>query len=381
MSSNKIEVYEDAQNFELSLSWFSPKAIFFAVFTVIWFAFLAFWYSMAMGGGAPWIFLLFPLIHVGAGVYLGYLTLCMFFNKTFIHITNGKLHVLHQPIPWVKGNRSLDVAEIQQLYVQEKISHNKEGGVNRSYKLRLKKKDESDMLLLNLPDLEPEQAQRIEERIEHFLGIPDVPVKGEYGHPTSTLKSPQARSIRRNFADPGLADVFFAKLKDELSFQNNPYQIAAVEQFDWSDGNSDKRLQLLDTDQEERMLYLGQKQALLKAYREEPVSAGTMLRINFQPDAVPAEIPLDLDTFTLKETKKGQFFPSAQAESRPVQQWIYQNSDKNRVLRITDIEGHIRYQLGTRIEAVDFQEKLDLNSRTEQAPDLREDLLSDEELV
>jgi hypothetical protein len=65
--SDKLKVYEDDTMLSMEYKWFNPSAIFMIFFSVIWFAFLAFWYGMAASRGAPWIFFVFPLLHVGVG--------------------------------------------------------------------------------------------------------------------------------------------------------------------------------------------------------------------------------------------------------------------------------------------------------------------------
>ena len=113
LGDKKLEVYQDRDRLEITLKWFTPIALFLLFFTVIWNAFLVFWYSMAISGGA-WIMVLFPILHVAVGVYLTYYTLCLFFNKTFIDISGDYLTIRHTPIPWWKGNRRIPVNAIEQ---------------------------------------------------------------------------------------------------------------------------------------------------------------------------------------------------------------------------------------------------------------------------
>jgi hypothetical protein len=120
LNTNKLHVIEDQQGLSIQFAWFSPTAIFLAFFCLVWFGFLTFWYTMAGATGAPLLFFIFPLIHVAVGLGLGYYTLCLFFNKTYIDIHDHHLWVHHTPIPWWKGNVNIAVQDIEQVYVKEK---------------------------------------------------------------------------------------------------------------------------------------------------------------------------------------------------------------------------------------------------------------------
>jgi predicted Zn finger-like uncharacterized protein len=166
-----------AQDFAIVRRWFSPGAIFMVFFCIAWDGFLVFWYSAAMSGHAPWIFILFPIIHVAVGVSLTYATICTFVNKTFVRVRDGVLEVRHAPLPW-KGNRVLPVDAVEQLYCQQHESRNR-NSTTFTYSLNAMMKDGRKLsLLTGLP--EPEQALFMEQRLEERLGIVDVEVEGEY---------------------------------------------------------------------------------------------------------------------------------------------------------------------------------------------------------
>lgn len=377
----KIAVYEDDENMEISLTWYSPMAFFFLFFTLAWNAFLVLWYSIAIGGDAPLIMSLFPIIHVGVGVYLAYYTFCLFFNKTFIHITGGHLHVLHQPIPWIKGNKKFDISEFDQIYVKEKVSTNKEGNTNYSYSLRARLKNNKDVVLLNLPNLESHEAQSIEEQIEKHLGIIDAPVKGEYGVQSGASKKPGPRKVGQTFSDPNLQKLYFGKPNTNFKLEGINYKLASIDQFDWKDGNSDKLLQFLDPNQNEKMIFLQQNRALLQVFEEEKLSAGSILRIKFNPEKPTPVIFLNEQYFELQKQIDGACFSQSQTNAVQVRHWIYLNKEKTEQIRVQDLDGNLSLQLGTRLNPSEIMDTLDLNEPRPLDLKLPSTDLSEEDLV
>jgi hypothetical protein len=71
--------------------------LFFALF---WDGCLVFWYAMALKAGPPpAIMVLFPLIHVAAGVFITYLALCALLNRTTVRIDRDAFAFTRRPIP------------------------------------------------------------------------------------------------------------------------------------------------------------------------------------------------------------------------------------------------------------------------------------------
>jgi hypothetical protein len=160
----------------LERKWFTPATLGLAVFCVLWDSFIVFWYAMAFhgGGGGNPISLLFPIVHVGAGVALTYTALCGFVNRTRISVENGMLTVRHGPLPW-PGNRTIATSDVRQLFCAERVGNKG----SRSYSLNaMLATGPAVPLLKNLN--EPDQALYIEQILEKRLGIVDVPVAGEY---------------------------------------------------------------------------------------------------------------------------------------------------------------------------------------------------------
>ncbi|MCA9210143.1 MAG: hypothetical protein KDA55_17415, partial [Planctomycetales bacterium] len=114
--------------------------------------------------------------HVAVGVFLTYLTLSMFVNKTVIRVANGELSVRHGPLPW-PGKRNLLAHEIQQLYVTEQMRRTKHG-YRYTYHLNAKMAHGEVVKLLSNLDT-PDQGLFIEQKLEHHLKIEDEAVAGE----------------------------------------------------------------------------------------------------------------------------------------------------------------------------------------------------------
>lgn len=156
--------------------WFSPAILFLAFFAVVWDSFLVFWYSMAFGIGAPWIFVVFPIVHLAVGVGLTYLVVACFFNSTTIAVADGRLSVRNGPLPW-PGGAEFETADFDQIYCEEKVRRN-DGTDHRSYAVyALTRGGTKRKLLDGLTDAD--QAVFVEQRLEDFLKIKDRPVDGE----------------------------------------------------------------------------------------------------------------------------------------------------------------------------------------------------------
>jgi hypothetical protein len=361
-NKKEIEIYETDRSLSIVLDWFSPIAYFLAVFSTIWCSFLAFWYSMALAGGAPWIFLVFPLIHVAVGIGLSYYTLCLFKNKTYIEVNKNYLSITHKPIPWWKGNKELTTDLIQQIYVKEKISNNK-NGTTVSYELRAKLTDGKDVELFNIENLESHEVIDLEERIERFLGIPDEPVRGEYGsgNKTSQPAADAPRRSRRDFSNPNLPSVYHASLRDNLTLKEEAYHISAITQFDWIDGDSDKFFQIINDQQKANLLYLEQNKALLSAFEEEQIAIGKIGFSTFSKEAPPTSFRIDGSTFYFSMIKKGVAFITGVSRKQEASQWVYLSEDKKQQIRFIDMDGQMICYQGRQLSEGDFETGLDLN--------------------
>jgi hypothetical protein len=358
-NKKEIEIYETDRSLNIVLDWFSPVAYFLAFFCTIWCGFLVFWYSMAFAGGAPWIFFIFPLLHVAVGVGLSYYTLCLFKNKTYIEVDKNYLSVNHKPIPWWKGNNEITTDKIQQLYVKEKISTGK-NGTSVTYELRVKLTDGTDKELFELQSLESHQVIDLEERIEKFLGIPNEAVRGEYGGGNQTSLPEEApRRTRRDFSNPNLASIYTER--DNLILKEEAYTISDITQLDWINGDSDKFFQIINQQQKASLLYIEQNKALLSAFEEEPIAIGKTGFSTFSKDSPPTSFRIDGSTFYFATIKKGDAFITGVSHKQEVSQWVYLSEDKKQQIRFIDMDGQMMCYQGRQLSEADFEKGLDLN--------------------
>lgn len=175
-----MEAFNNGDSLEITRRWFSLANILLTVFTLFWCGFLAFWYATALQGGNLAMFL-FPLIHVAVGVGLSYYVLAGYVNKTYIHVDHFAISIRHAPLPWF-GSRTVDAQDIKQVYVKRHISHSRRGGTSVTFEVHALTHSGKNLKLLGgLKN--GEQALFIEQEIEKFLRIEDVPVRGEMDQP------------------------------------------------------------------------------------------------------------------------------------------------------------------------------------------------------
>ncbi|MBK8974298.1 MAG: hypothetical protein IPM29_00070 [Planctomycetes bacterium] len=179
----RFTVDRGAVGFRVSWRWFSPVAWFLLVFAIAWNGFLVGWYAIATGDVGPggpmrWVMVLFPLGHVAVGLGIGYFALAKLLNTTGVEVDAHELRVTHRPLPWRAPPR-LPTADVEQLYVVQRVSHGKDGATSTSWDLCAVTRENAALKLIRgLEQLE--QALWLEQEIERTLQIRDRPVAGEF---------------------------------------------------------------------------------------------------------------------------------------------------------------------------------------------------------
>jgi hypothetical protein len=172
-----ITIEDLGPGLRLTCRWFTWEVVPLTVFCLFWDTFLVVWYSMALRPGAPWILAVFPLLHLAVGVGLTYTALAVYLNRTVLEVNEGRLTVRHRPLPW-PGMRDVSVAELEQLYCEERVPRSRPGVMAYNYKVcGLLQGDRRVTLMDNLRELD--QALFVEQVVEKYLGIDDRPVGGE----------------------------------------------------------------------------------------------------------------------------------------------------------------------------------------------------------
>ncbi|GEM20280.1 hypothetical protein NONS58_16930 [Nitrosococcus oceani] len=130
-----------------------------------------YWYSI-LNENSPLIVILFPFLHVAAGISLAYYVAALWLNKTHIYIGAEKIVIQHKPIPW-RGNKEIPVSAIKQLYAKEKIFHSAEGK-SISHEIHVITHNGKNIKLIEKLE-SGEQAFYLEQEIKKFLKIKDTP--------------------------------------------------------------------------------------------------------------------------------------------------------------------------------------------------------------
>lgn len=178
----RFQVEEEGSTTRITWRWFNPIIhLFMAFFCVIWDGFLIVWYGLAIGSGAagdevPIVAVLFPLGHVAAGIFITYITVAGFLNRTRVQVSRDQLVIRHGPLPW-PGNKELAGRQLTQLFGEEVIRRGK-NGVTVTYDLvAVNRESRKVKLLTGLT--ERDQVLYLEQALERRLGIEDAPVDGE----------------------------------------------------------------------------------------------------------------------------------------------------------------------------------------------------------
>jgi hypothetical protein len=316
---------------------------------------------------------------------MAYLTLCLFFNKTYIHLydDDDELHILHQPIPWVGGNKRLKKSDIVQLYVKEKVSSTK-NGPKYKYILMAQLKSGADKKLLALDGMTSGDVQKIEHRLEQYMGIPNQKVVGEYAGNVQSPKGKNAQARRHHrvrFSNPVFQSLFLAKATESITYKGEQLKIAAITQYDWHDGNSDKQLQCFTEMDTEVNFYVQQSQAILSIFQIEKLPNYQLPTEAFRPEHPVRTMVLKGQNFILNSSAMGNSFNTFSNGNTPTKQWLYLSSDQRYMVRVTDQNGQITYYYGERCNDQDFESPLDLNQNPAPREKSIRPNLSDEDLV
>lgn len=358
----ELDIIEDKYGLSIEFSWFTSSAFFLIFFCIVWDSFLLFWYSN-LGFGAPWIFYVFPLGHLAVGVSLSYYTLCLLFNKTLIDVSDGHLWVSHSPIPWWKGNVDIPVDQIEQIFVKEK-QRQSNNSASSTYILSAKLRDGTTQKLLDTGIMDSEKAIELEELIENYLGIEDVPIKGEFGTVRNVSAAQPKRRQKRRLSAQNF-ELIGKHTGDEVHLYGDYYQVLHDSQYDWKNGNSDKLLQLSNASSKNILVYIQQNGGVHDTFFEEKLSLYLSNEIAFN-EAQPAnQFQYQGVQYQLHDFSEGETFLSDQQHPIATKQWLYQSANKKQNIRIISNNNMLTYYMGNTDGPNDYfdldDEILDIN--------------------
>ena len=326
--------------------WFAGLAAGFATVLSI----INFLQSSSQGGYiASAILLLIALLAT-------YASFAMAANSTSFIIEDKELKIKHRPLPSWRQNRSIGIHEIDQVYVHEKKIV---GDFERTYiySIHARLVDGSNKQLLHDTTLSKEQALLIEQKLEEYLGIVDRSVPEEI----KITKVPELPAgplpLRKSYVDPILTQFYRAGEGEEVLFHGNKLHIAKVTQIDWDSGNSDRDLSLLAADDEQTQLYITQYKTFLHAFLETPL---TKMIPGFSADSPPKNLHYQEESYVLSDRQQGKYYPDQDEDFRTAQQWIYENADGTRHLRILQLDGELSAHYGQLFQPDPLNDRLEL---------------------
>lgn len=172
---DKFSIRDDGDTLTIERKWFSWGVIFVGIFAIIWNAVLWIFFVPNFSEVGS-MFTLFLLPFIGAGIFLIYTSIAGLLNTTSITVRSKQLKISHYPLPF--PGYTVSIGDIEQLFTKQRISRTK-NGTRIYYQLYVLLGDGREKALLkDLPT--PEQALYVEQEVERFLDIEDIPVSGEF---------------------------------------------------------------------------------------------------------------------------------------------------------------------------------------------------------
>jgi hypothetical protein len=174
-----IRIYREEGQIVLERRWYTPMALAFLLFPIIFLTLNYFSFpSISKGAEGDLLSKLFPLIFFGVPIGFAYYALALLLNRTEFRLSNSELVIEHKPLPWLGSGKVFPRSEIAQIYVKEML-HQTKSGASRSYTLMYVNLAQSHEKLVSgiVSDL---QALKLEQELEEALGIRNAEVRGEY---------------------------------------------------------------------------------------------------------------------------------------------------------------------------------------------------------
>lgn len=328
---NKIQVIDDEDELSLSYRWYHPKVFFFLFFSIFWNA-ISFGAFLGAGAAAgTGVLFMLPFLAIGMG--MAYYTGALFVNKTSLSVSEEFLTVGAGPLPW-PGTKKIPVGDLKQLYVKQQEHYNQEQGTTYyTYQLRAKLEGEIEENLMVLDEADAKVVKVVEQKIEKYLGITDYKIKGEFqALEKKTIKELPRHEGRRVL--PSEAGIQNLKLGSFADYGGATYEVRHQTQYDWSDGNTDKLLQLVDHKNTELLTFIHQNKGIFTPFIEVQMSLGEIQNLNFDPNSNTSELNYQDNLFLLEKHQKGKHFLQNNLDSTNLEQWLYLDKSESYHLRI-----------------------------------------------
>ena len=222
-SQKKLEMFEDQYGLHFSFRWKSANAyvMLFAGFATA--APTILFMLNKFASNAPPIVFLVCIFQFLIGCLIFYSALTNLFNETKIDLINDQLTIKHGPIPYFRGDQTVNVNNIKQFYVKE-LKKSSKNGTTFNYGVWGILKDGSRLDLTKGVNMDSDYALEVEEKLEKYLGIQDEPVKGAYGNveKRKVEKATKKKTGKQNKAEEPLdLDELKNRPKPEIEKRNN----------------------------------------------------------------------------------------------------------------------------------------------------------------
>jgi hypothetical protein len=161
--------------FKITHTWLPGGTCFGIVVTILVIGALAWWqWSTLKEGG------IIRALWLAVMAAIGYYGLALTLNRTDITVDSNTLNVRHGPVPW-PGNRTIRTAAVRQLYCK-KVTHRRKSkwgneSFHYTYNVMLLTQRRTVPLVKRLGSMD--EAVFIEQSIEKYLGITDIPVRDD----------------------------------------------------------------------------------------------------------------------------------------------------------------------------------------------------------
>ncbi len=169
-----IHLKEAGGNLEFEYSWFKYKYLITIVLVPVlsWFLINSKYVegSLSEPGWSVGVI-------VALCLFVMYYALAKILNTTRIIVTTDRIQVLHGPVPLLK-NLLIKKEDVAQLYVMRQHIFHYYYRIFPTYQVNVILKNKQVITLVSKLD-SAAQGRFIEQKIEQFFGIVDVPVEGE----------------------------------------------------------------------------------------------------------------------------------------------------------------------------------------------------------
>lgn len=194
---SSLQVTDDPDVLVIERKWNRMQGLALGGFFALWDTFLIFWYSIALfaDDGPQLLMMLFPLLHVAAGVGGTWTALANLFNTTRVEASAKVVRTKAGPIPTPGGDIAHDIADTVQFFVDRStnpLRFNAGSTASERFRVCAFQRDGTVVPVHKGIDSLSE-ARAIERLLERRYGMRDVPLKGEVPRSDEDVAWPEVK--------------------------------------------------------------------------------------------------------------------------------------------------------------------------------------------